>query len=61
MSVDQKVAIDTVDITPSWEGVLPIYLAVIENSSSPHARKVAMDELRRMAKLADAYIASVRK
>ncbi len=47
----------TVDITPTWEAILPALLAVIENGNF-EGRKVAIEELTRMAQLADLYVAS---
>ena len=47
----------TIDITPTWEGILPALLAVIENGNF-EGRKVAIEELTRMAQLADLYVAS---
>jgi len=42
-----------IEVTPTWEGILPLLLAGAENGSA-----AAREELRRMAKLADAYIAA---
>ena len=39
---------------PSWAGVLPILLAVLENGTE-EGRRIARAELRRMADAADAY------
>jgi len=43
----------TIDITPTWEALLPslVYLAV--NGTTAESRKTAMDELTRMARFAD--------
>lgn len=38
--------------TPTWEAVLPIFVAAIENGSAK-SRKAALEELTRMARLAD--------
>lgn len=48
---------ETVDATPTWEAVLPIYLMAYENGKNK-GRGAALEELQRMAKLADLYIAS---
>jgi len=45
-----------IDMTPTWEAVLPIYLAAIKHGDYDGS-KAAMEELTRMAKLADLYIA----
>lgn len=47
----------TIDVTPSWEGLLPAFLALIENGTS-EGRAIAVAELTRMARLADNAIAS---
>lgn len=45
-----------IDITPQWIGVLPIMIMAIENGT-PEGRKIAIEELQRMAALADKYVA----
>jgi hypothetical protein len=47
----------SIDLTPTWEGILPALLAIIEGSKHTAARNSAMAELRRMAQLADKYVA----
>ena len=47
----------TIDMTPTWEGVLPIYIAGIQ-SGSFEGIKTATEELRRMARLADITVAA---
>ena len=47
---------DTIDATPTWEGILPLYIGGIE-SGTYEGRKSAMEELYRMARLADMYVA----
>lgn len=46
---------ETIDITPTWEAILPILLAAVENGTVA-GRKTAVAELIRMAQLADTYI-----
>lgn len=53
-------AVAAVDITPTWAGILPALLAVIENGETFEARNLALAELRRMAELADRYAAALR-
>ena len=48
-----------INLTPTWEGILPALLAVVTNGETVEARKTAEDELRRMARLADAYVEGV--
>lgn len=47
---------NTIDLTPSWEGILPGLLAAYA-SGGFEARKIAEEELTRMARIADAYVA----
>ena len=42
----------TIDITPTWEAVLPLLLAAFEDGT-PEGRRMAREELRRMASIAD--------
>ena len=42
------------DMTPTWEGVLPIYLTSLLYGKA-EGKRAAEEELRRMAKLADLY------
>lgn len=48
----------TINITPTWAGVLPTLLVVFTDSTSNEDKAFALDELRRMARLADLYVAS---
>ena len=59
MNATSKIKIGTVDMSPSWVGVLPIYLAALADGSVS-ARAAAREELERMARLADAYVASTK-
>ena len=47
----------TIDLTPSWSGILPALLLIYENGD----RAVAVDELRKMARLADAQVAAEKE
>ena len=44
--------VETIDCTPTWAGILPALLALIENGSA-EGRRTAREELARMAALAD--------
>ncbi len=46
-----------IDATPTWEGILPLYIGGIE-SGTYEGRKSAMEELYRMARLADMQVAA---
>jgi hypothetical protein len=47
----------TIDMTPTWAGILPALRALIENSNA-EGRRTAWAELERMAALADSYVAA---
>ena len=47
-----------IDCTPTWSGILPVILALIQN---PNTKKDGLHELQRMAELADAYVAENKK
>lgn len=49
-----------IDVTPSWESILPTFRSVIENTEQPIHREAMWSEIKRMAKLADLYVASQR-
>ena len=48
---------ETVDLTPTWRGILPALLALLE---MPETRQDALDELSKMAGAADRYISLVK-
>lgn len=50
---------ETIDCTPTWEGILPLLIHGLENGS-PTARAAVMEELTRMAQLADRYVAQTK-
>ena len=52
-----KNEVETIEQTPTWEGLLPLYLMSYENGKSS-GRAASLAELQRMAKLADLYVAS---
>jgi hypothetical protein len=47
--------IQTVDVTPTWQGILPVLLTLLQ-SENLQTRDIAESELRRMAGLADGYV-----
>lgn len=57
MAVTEKTLIETVDLTPTWAGMLPALLAAYRDGT-PKGQRIAYEELTRMAGIADAYIAS---
>lgn len=50
MTTEQKPV--TIDLTPTWQAVLPILLAALEDGTA-EGKKIAREELHRMAKAAD--------
>jgi len=51
----------TVDITPTWAGLVTFLVHVIENSETRTGRDNAVAELRRMAEAADQWNAHCRE
>ena len=49
----------TVDLTPTWQGILPALLNLLQ-SDNLQTRQIAESELRRMAGLADGYVESLK-
>jgi hypothetical protein len=47
--------VERINMTPSWEGILPLLLSMLEVGT--HSQAAAKNELRRMAVLADKYVA----
>lgn len=53
-----KNTIKTIDATPTWEGVVRIYLAVLDDKKAPASSKEsARSEILRAARIADTYVA----
>ena len=50
----------TVDLTPTWQGILPALLDLVR-SDNYKTREIAERELRRMAGLADGFIEAARE
>lgn len=48
---------EIIDCTPTWEGILPTLLLVLRDGNA-EGQKGAREELTRMAKLADLYVAA---
>lgn len=55
-----KKLVGYVDLTPTWQGLLPLYLTAFADGT-PSAQSAARTELERMARLADAYVELVGK
>ena len=53
----QRQIVKTEIMVPTWEAVLPIYLMAYENGENK-GRSAALEELQRMARLADLYLAA---
>jgi hypothetical protein len=47
---------ETIDITPTWEGLLQSLLYLHTDGTTAEARTVALEELTRMARLADQFV-----
>ena len=53
--------VDTVDMTPTWEGLMPGLLHVVANGSTAKGREAARDEIMRLARNMDRMIADQKK
>ena len=42
-----------ITVAPTWEGLLPMLIELSRKATTAEARKTAMDELVRMARIAD--------
>ena len=51
---------ETIDLTPTWSQVLLVYLEVYANSESAEGRKTALNELKRMALIADQRVKDLK-
>lgn len=49
-----------IDVTPTWSGILPIILTALRDAT-PEGQRMAGEEIRRMAKLADEYAELVKE
>lgn len=57
VSVAKKTPIGTIDLTPSWESVVAIYLEVLTSEGADWYKQAdAKREILRAAKLADLYV-----
>ena len=56
MGVTEKTKIGTIDLTPTWESILPALL-IMHGDGSYVAKQTAREELARMAKIADQFVA----
>lgn len=54
MYTQMENTMQTVDLTPTWREILPALISLLEN---PNTRQLALDELSRMARLADQQVA----
>ena len=50
----------TVDVTPTWRGVIPLILAALENGTDA-GRRLALSEIGRMAEAADKWNAHTKQ
>ena len=57
----EKVENRTIDITPTWRVLLPVLVEVAANGTSAEGRKIARDELYKLADAVDAMNAAAAK
>ena len=51
---------ETIDMTPTWEEMVPTLIAIIRNTDNPKGIRDVTGELKRMARLADAKNADLK-
>ena len=51
----------TIDCTPTWTESLPLLLTILKNGTTAKGRKIAEEELFRMAAAADAHVARAKE
>lgn len=56
-----KVKVGTIDLAPSWESILPVLLEIYSNAESSTGKSAALSELKRMAMIADLYVAKTKR
>jgi hypothetical protein len=52
---------ETIDITPTWAGILPGLIRVLEGTKDAKARQTVIEELQRMARAADQAVAHAKE
>jgi hypothetical protein len=57
--VNSTAEVIVIDCIPTWEGILPYLLAVLEDGTT-EGKKLAKEELKRMAKAADSFNKSTK-
>ena len=50
----------TIDLTPTWEGILPGLIQALLDTEDWDSRRVIMEELQRMARSADQAVAQAK-
>lgn len=52
----KKILVETIDCTPTWAGILPVYLQILTDPKSKiDGLSAARREMQRMAKAADSF------
>lgn len=59
VSVSADVRPETINVTPTWAGILPVLRAILEDGTVA-SQQAAWGEIERMARLADLYVAGQR-
>lgn len=52
----RKRKVGTIDLTPSWRATVGVILVALENGT-PEGKRLAREELYRLADIGDAYVA----
>ena len=59
VSVSADVGSVSIDVTPTWTSILPVFRAILEDGTVA-SQQAAWGEIERMARLADLFVASQR-
>ena len=51
----------SIDITPTWTGILPGLIRALEDTEDSDARRVIIEELHNMARAADQAVAQAKE
>ena len=54
--MNDQTVIKTIDVTPTWESIVEVLMLALTNGTE-NGREIAREELRRMAKIADKFVA----
>ena len=60
MPKEEEKKVEYIDLTPTWEGIVPILLQILEYGDEK-GKDFPIGEIKRMAKIADKYSKALKK